>query len=423
MKLTFLSLFVVFAGLAGTAPAQGGAVEVKLLRGDIVSGEWRALANGNLTIEPEGGQAVSVPVADCISLQFKRNDAQALADRKHSFFATVTLAAGDLVSGVVSGGDGEKLQLSVSGQVIPIPIDAIRKITFPARVPPQVLDFAANPSGDRLYQLHKSDDRLDPTIEPINGTLSSFDEKSLKFEGVLGSTSYPYENLAAILLTPLGGKPSAKGAPSDALVTLVPDGKLKVKIVNLTAGGLQVESESLGKCTIPIRSIGSIRFRSALFTDLSELEPSSVEETAYFGGGSSVRYPWKRDRTVTGGALRVGGVLYESGLGVHSRSLLTFPLDGNFVSFRTKAGVDDETLALPRKGSVIFRIHVDDKKVYESPVVRSGERAVEPPAVDLRGAKKLTLEVDFADGFDIADRADWCEPILLKSGGESRPAK
>ena len=54
--------------------------------------------------------------------------------------------------------------------------------------------------------------------------------------------------------------------------------------------------------------------------------------------------------------------------------------------------------------------------------MRSGERAVEVPELDLRGVRRLSLEVDYADGFDIADRADWCEPVLLREAAASAPA-
>jgi hypothetical protein len=54
--------------------------------------------------------------------------------------------------------------------------------------------------------------------------------------------------------------------------------------------------------------------------------------------------------------------------------------------------------------------------------VRTGDRVLDTPELDLRGVKRLTLAVDYADGFDVADRADWCEPILMREPPASPPA-
>ncbi|HKD99447.1 MAG TPA: NPCBM/NEW2 domain-containing protein, partial [Planctomycetota bacterium] len=97
--------------------------------------------------------------------------------------------------------------------------------------------------------------------------------------------------------------------------------------------------------------------------------------------------------------------------------------DGRFAAFSASVGIDDETLELPRRGSVVFRVQGDGKTLWESSVVRSGERAIAVPDLDLRGVQRMTLEVDFAEGTDVADRADWCDPILLRDAPPaSRPA-
>ncbi|MBI3819984.1 MAG: NPCBM/NEW2 domain-containing protein [Planctomycetes bacterium] len=404
---------LILALAAGGALAQGGPCDVRLLNGGIVSGDLRSIENGKIFID-EAGSARVLEIHDCISIQMKRSDSKADADRKDPFFVNIQFDGGDGVCGVAAGGSGEKLQLSLGGQPLSVPVDAIRKLTFPARVPAQILDFAANAGGDRIYQIHRNDASADPTVEPINGTLVSFGEKSLQFDGVLGSKSYAYESLAAVLITPLG-KPAQTRVEPDAVVTFAPDGRLQMKLTKLASGAFIGESNAIGKCNIPARAVSGIRFRNSQFADLADLDPVEVNESAWFGGAASVRYPWKRNRNVTGGPLRVGGVLYDSGIGAHSRCLLTYDLGGKYESFRAFAGLDDETIQLARKGSVIFRVHVDGRKEYESPIVRSGDRALEITNINLHDRKKLTLEVDFADGFDIADRADWCDAILLRS--------
>ena len=69
------------------------------------------------------------------------------------------------------------------------------------------------------------------------------------------------------------------------------------------------------------------------------------------------------------------------------------------------------------RGSVVFGVYVlrDGKwgEAFKSGIVRGGE---EPQAVsvDLRGAKGLTLTVDFADRGDELDHAVWLDARLVR---------
>jgi hypothetical protein len=407
---TLTGLFI----LTIAAWAQTGSAEVSTLDGARLEGDIRSLTANGVEIAPSGGAARQIPAASIVAIQFRKVENTTKTEPAPANLAQVEFDAGDVLVGALSGGGGDRLQLTLAGQSVPIPIEAVRKVLFPQRVPRGIVAFAPAKDGDRLYRLHRQPGQSEPVVEAVHGTLSAFGEKSLEFEGVLGKANYAYEDLAAIVLATLPSKGAAGFEPA-ATLSLIPDGRLRVKILQFTPATLQVDAGALGSLQIPVRAIAGIRYKSPAFVDLSDLEPSEVVETPWFGGEPQVKFPWKRNRSVVGTPLAVAGVLYESGLGVHSRSYMVYDLGGSFKSFRAKAGIDDSTLALPRRGSVIFRIHVDGKKAWESGVVRTGERAVAIPEIALTGAKKLALEVDYADGFDVADRADWCDAILLRS--------
>ena len=79
-----------------------------------------------------------------------------------------------------------------------------------------------------------------------------------------------------------------------------------------------------------------------------------------------------------------------------------------------EAAIDDQTGA---QGSAIFRVYTDDgsgkwQLKYESPIVRGGATPL-PISVDIAGAKRLSLLVDFADHGDIQAHADWLNARLL----------
>ncbi|MFN0205935.1 MAG: NPCBM/NEW2 domain-containing protein [Planctomycetota bacterium] len=418
--LTKLAILTFMTAAASTpVSAQAGGVEVQFIRGERIAGDVQSLSAESLQIGVSGSGVRTIATKELISIQFRRPETTGAnihvknekLDPNH---ARVEFEGGDILSGTVSGGGAEKLQLTLAGTAVAAPIDSIRKIIFTDRVPKGTVDFAPGAEGDRLYRIHRPAGSAEVVVEAVNGTLVSFSEKNLEFEGVLGKTPFPYEELAAIVLAPLGGKSNvAKFEPACAITT-IPDGRIRAVVESMTPTLLKINAGPLGKLQIPARAISSIRFKSAEYVDLSDLDPAEVTETPYFGGEPALRFPWKRNRNVTGGAIVVGGILYESGIGVHSKSVMHYSLDGTYSIFRTKAGIDDATLTLPRKGSVIFKISCDGKKVWESGIVRTGDRAVSSPDVQLKGVKKLTLEVDYSDGFDIADRANWCDPILLK---------
>jgi hypothetical protein len=146
---------------------------------------------------------------------------------------------------------------------------------------------------------------------------------------------------------------------------------------------------------------------------LSDLEPAGSRQVPYLDLSWP---PCRTDRKVTGGLLRAGGRLYLKGLGVHSASRLTYELDGSYRAFRADLAIDDSTAG---GGSVRFVVYVDQQPKFASQIVR-GAMAPVPISVDLTGARRLDLVVDFADRADVLDHADWLNARLVRdplSGG------
>ena len=99
-------------------------------------------------------------------------------------------------------------------------------------------------------------------------------------------------------------------------------------------------------------------------TYLSDLEPSRVEETPFFGR----RLPWRRDVNLLGEPLKMDGQTFERGLAVHSRCILTYDLDGQYATFEALVGFDD---AAQGKGRVDCRVFADGKELYANPDLRA----------------------------------------------------
>jgi len=140
-------------------------------------------------------------------------------------------------------------------------------------------------------------------------------------------------------------------------------------------------------------------------TYLSDLK-ASYRHVPYLDLG----WPYRNDRSVSGGMLRAAGRLYLKGLGVHSTSRLSYALAEPYRRLEAELAVDQQTGG---RGSVAFRIFADGQVKYASPVIRGGAPPV-PVRVDLAGAKQLDLVVDFAERADELDHADWLDARLVR---------
>lgn len=120
----------------------------------------------------------------------------------------------------------------------------------------------------------------------------------------------------------------------------------------------------------------------------------------------------QQNLTVDSRPIVLQGQRYESGIGVHARSELEFPLQAAFRSFSGRVGLPD--YILQKAGSipqVRFSIVGDGKSLWESPVVSSASGSV-AFEVDVADVRALTLRVDAVGGSIDNCHAVWAEPML-----------
>ncbi len=117
-----------------------------------------------------------------------------------------------------------------------------------------------------------------------------------------------------------------------------------------------------------------------------------------------------QDTTMGGNSkISVGGKTYERGLGVHAKSKLVFPLDGEFAAFHVVPGPEDS-----QSGQVEMKIEVDGKEVFTSGPVSSRNYTPTPLTIPVVGARELTLIVtDGGNGLG-GDHANWADAYLTK---------
>lgn len=269
-------------------------------------------------------------------------------------------------------------------------------------------------SGTRRFRLEryltratKSDVLLLRNGDALAGEWTSFAENRFHWKTSAGTTVVDASAARAVLPSPeLASVPKTVGLrllcqlTDGSLCTLqtwrvLADGRLAGK----TVCGPQVEFSR--SAVVEAWVLGG----QAVY--LSDSEPRQYRFQPYL----RQTWPLKTDRAVSGGPLRIRGVEYPKGLGVHSRSEVEYALGGKYRTFLTRIGIDDGAAG---KGSVRFRILVEGKLAYESPEITGAMPVVVVPPVTVAGAQLLTLVVDFGGQGDIQDHANWCEAVLIE---------
>ena len=111
----------------------------------------------------------------------------------------------------------------------------------------------------------------------------------------------------------------------------------------------------------------------------------------------------------TAAKLRIKDQQYQHGLGHHANGEITVALEGLYQTFECEVGLQWQ--GGHTQGSVVFQAYVDDKKVFDSGVMREND-AARKLRLPVENADVLRLVVtDAGDGI-ACDCADWAEARL-----------
>ena len=326
--------------------------------------------------------------------------------------AELELVGGDRVLGEVVDGRGDLVDVRIlGGGTLSVVVDHLRSLVFPARVDPERLAGLVPASeGDRLYWIRPGG------LDRVDGTLESFGTEGVTFDSVLGSKTFPWEEVAALYVEPFAEAKVAgeEGEGRPVAVDLVDGGRLRGRLRSLSAEGAEIAVTAAGSLTLPLAAIAEIVGDDGRVAFLSSLSPAEAEEGSPFDDDLGMSWPHRMDRSVSGGPLTSGGRRFGRGIGVHAPSRLTWRLDGTWRELRGAVAIDDSVLLLPHRGSVRFRVHVDGQLRWDSGIVRGGNPPVTLPPLELAGATELALEVDMATRFHVADRANWLRMLLVR---------
>jgi len=255
----------------------------------------------------------------------------------------------------------------------------------------------------------------------VKGLREASDIEPNEFPAVLISTEgrdaeIPIDKIAAVVFNP-------------ALVE-TPRSRRRPVLMGFRDGSLAVVEEIA-------QDGGFVRFRlpgrveleadpETIWTELTLLRPFGQRVT-YLSDVKSIgykhvpfldtRWPFRADRNVLGGRLRSAGCVYAKGLGMHTTSRLAYDLGEEYRRFQAEIALDDHAGV---GGSVVFRVFLAEangtwnrEPAYASPIVRGSDKPI-PISVDVAGATRMALIVEFAERGDTLDYANWLNARLIK---------
>ncbi|NQU21200.1 MAG: NPCBM/NEW2 domain-containing protein [Candidatus Nealsonbacteria bacterium] len=355
-------------------------------------------ADGKITFDANGAKR-ELPVADLVRWgacrEIDRSPIVVLAD---GGLLTVDEITGELAAGK----EDLTARFTLFGRQT-LPLELLGGVVFQPPAGRQqrdrLIDRVARATGNSDRLMLQNGDEITGLIEAIEG-----DSVRLKTDG--RSIEIDVDRIAALIFNP-------------DLKQATPRDGLRVWAGFSDGSRLAATSMAASKATLTLSTTGSRTWKTLLrdlvslqplggrVAYLSDLKPTSHRHVPYL----TLAWPsFAADRNITDGWLRAGGRLYLKGLGVHSAARLTYAVPAGSKRFEADLAVDDSTRG---GGSVRFRVFLDGREKHVSETIRGSDRPV-PVAIDLAGAKRLDLVVDYADRADQQDHANWLDARLVR---------
>ena len=313
--------------------------------------------------------------------------------------ATIFPASGGRISATIVGENDEAVVADTAiGSQLNLPLASLAGVWFHKS--------DANSKARALFDELAGKDVLlierDGKLSTIRGGVLTLGPNGGRFMLNRKERAFQLDNVAGIVF--------ATGVGSDdtwpATVRLADGGEFVGRLLQADPTTMTFATSMGADVTLPLAAVSEARFRSERVVYLSDLRPARTKTAGMLHEASPPRF----DRSVANIPLSIDGVRYDRGIGVQSKTELVYAIDGAYDSFAATIGIDD---AVRPRGDVVFRIEGDSRVLFDSGSVtgRDGPKQV---TLDVTGIRELALIVDFGEGMDVSDHADWADARLIK---------
>ncbi len=408
MKNNYMYLALIQSGIllvsVSVLRAEPVEFEAELADGRRLVGAAVMLDSKNLTLGTVDGP-MSLPTDELMSLS-ARAPAAAPAKAPEVW---VRLVDGSSVAGAkwTLEGDASRITL-LNDRVTDLPRRAIGSVRFSPATGALAEQWA------RLVAMQRDGDivvvRKGDHLDFLRGVIRSAGEESIAFD--MDGDLLPIRRsrlFGVILFRPAGRElPAAVGRITDhtgsewSVQSLAFPGELQWT----TPAGVTV-SQSLTSVVHIDFSVGKVVY-------LADLEPQSVDWQPFFPMDTELPsrnefFRPRRNRGLVADTLRLGGVEYERGLSMHSRSEVVYRLPDEMTRLKATAGIDDRVRP---HGNVVLIIRGDGAMLFEETL--SG---TDPPMeidLDVAGVRRLSILCDFGEGMDVGDHLNLCNLRVIR---------
>jgi hypothetical protein len=399
-KTAVCVVFVAGAACALAEPAgeeeKGTTVTVKTVSKEDLFGDLLALSpmDGALVHTAAGDQ--SIPLRDLVRITV----ATPVPRRPEREF-TLTLTNGDVLYGKFAEARQDTVVFEASdvGRVATA-LESVAGIDAPAASQPayrasvEWFDRARATGEDRILLTNG---------DTVGGFITSVDAEGIAIQSPLGDTAVSLRRVVAVrLASPRAPAPQ----PPYLVLSFRTGGRLTVTDLKWSREAAEARLADGDRIQIEPERIAQVEVVGGRWEWLSRHAPISFEHTPML----SLGWESSTDRNVLGGPIVVAGETFEHGIGLHSRSSLTYDLKGAYTEFVTSFGIDDDSGPF---ADVAVTILVDGQRRFEAPNVRRGTLHG-PIRLDVARAARMELIVGFGENGDIQDRFNWVEPALIR---------
>ncbi|UCC32627.1 MAG: NPCBM/NEW2 domain-containing protein [Phycisphaerales bacterium] len=372
-------------------------VSVKTVTEDAAHGRLATLSiTEGALIHTDGGEDQRIPFADLVRItttvtvsQHGRRD------------VTLSLAGGDVLYGRLVGARDESVVVETTDLGnIAVPLESITRIDSARAGQPAYRESvkwfqrAADADEDRILLTNG---------DVIDGFVTGIDADGVSIESSFGETTVPHRLVVVVCLA---SSPPPQPDGPHLILTFRSSGRITVTGLRWSGNVVEARLHLGEQIRIEAERVVRVDVVGGKWEWLSTHRPISYQHTPML----SLGWEYANDRNVLGGPITVAGATFEHGVGVHSRSKLTYDLKGAYREFVTYFGIDDDS---GPHADVSAYILVDGKPRFEKTDVRRGTLHG-PVRLDVIRANRIELVVDFGQNGDLQDRFNWIEPALIR---------
>jgi hypothetical protein len=325
--------------------------------------------------------------------------------------AHLVLANGDMIPGELLNSEG--LTFTWSAQLaakeranLTFPFPALAQVWFVSPPGKETRERISKPNADLL--LLKNRDLRAGSIEKLISP-----DKSVQFRAKDDTkpSSVAITDLLGLVRDPTLVRLRAPRTPY-ARVTLRNGTRISVKNATYDGKLFTLTHVSGSTFLLPLEELLLLQIVNGKAKPLTELTPFEQKVEPF----SQLTWPWQSNQNVRQEPMTLrtpwGIETIDSGLGTHSRTKLTYRLEGKYRRFEALVGLDAE---YGKKGAAAVTILLDGKALPLPELAKlSAENEAIRVSVDVSRTRELSLLIDFGPGGDVQDVVNWGDARLIE---------